>query len=658
MSFGENLNGYYDVGCQLPEYLKNKAMGFLNEEARIKDSIQTLEEFEERRNRVRKFFLDSIGGIDIEKTPLNDICTGVVERDSYLIKKIIFQSQPGVYVTSNLYMPKGIEGKVPAVIFTSGHTEAAKASPRYQKVCIDLVKNGFVVLSVDPISQGERMQSFDKEAGRTLVRWHAEHTYLGLQCELTGHNIIRYFLWDLIRAVDYLYTLPEVDTSRIGVTGNSGGGMQTTFMMMGEERIKAAAPCTYISSREGYMKTGQPQDGEQISFGAISQGINFDDYITCFAPRPVMIGAVESDFFVLEGTLQAFERAKKVYRLYGCEENVKLGLAKGTHSFNDELRQLVVNWFIETLKGEPGSFITDPDMPVEDYKTLQCTKSGQVLAEFDDAVPVFKLIVDYYRKHKYSYTNNQEEIKKRLYKLLNMPQCSDRFYPRIISTRQIDNSGKLMPAFEHKDIFFFTEKDILAAGTYISVQGRTSDFCTLLIMDEGVNQIYKENDLINQLLEKGDVFAFDPRGAGVVRNRPVNGRPFYEMFGTEYKLNCDAIMMEMSLMGLRVFDIIRACDYLKQENPEIKIGVAGKGISAIYSLMAGILRDDVEYIYLENMISSFEEIACKQFYYYDARYSIYGILKELDIPMIIDAFKKDKKIVSYQEPNVGNIIRW
>lgn len=657
MSFGESLNGYYDVGCQLPEYLKSRAMKYLEKEDKIKENIQTIEEFEERRSRIRKFYLDSIGGIEIEKTSLKDVCTGVIEKDNYIIKKVIFQSQPGIYVTSNLYLPKNMNGKVPAILFASGHTEAAKADPIYQKVCIDLVKNGFIVLSVDPISQGERMQSYNKKAGRTLVRWHAEHTYLGLQCELTGSNIIRYFLWDIIRAVDYLYTLPEVDTNRIGITGNSGGGMQTTFMMMGDDRIKAAVPCTYITSREGYMKTGQSQDGEQISYGAISQGINFDDYITCFAPRPVMIGAVESDFFVVEGTLQAYERAKKIYTLYGCEEKVALGLAKGTHSYNDELRQLAVNWFIENLKGEPGNFITDPNMTVEDAKTLQCTQSGQVLVEFEDAVHVFDLIVDYYNKNKYSYTDDKQEIIRRLKKILNMPQSNDKIYPRILSTTRIDNSGKLMDDLNHSDIFFFSEKDIAVAGIYIDIVKRKSNHCTILIMDEGVNSIYKENDLVNQLLSKGDVFAFDPRGTGVIRNRPVDARPFYEMYGTEYKLNCDAIMMETSLMGLRVFDILRACDYIRQTNPEMKIGLAGKGISAVYALLAAALRDDVHDIYLENMISSFEDIACKQYYYYDARYSIYGILKELDIPMVLEAFK-DKDITCFIEPDVGNIIRW
>ncbi len=657
MSFGDFLSGYYDVGVQLPEYLKKKAQSYFEKEALEKESIKTREDFEKRRDRIRKFYIESIGGLDFERTPLNSVCTGIVEREGYSIKKIIFQSLPGIYVTSNLYMPDNIKGKAPAILFASGHAENAKAYPKYQKVCIDLVKNGFIVLSVDPICQGERMQHYDIRAGRNLVRWHADHTYLGLQCELVGSSIVRYFLWDLIRAVDYLCSLPEVDPDRIGMTGNSGGAMQTTFMMMGDDRIKAAMPCTYITSREGYMRTGQPQDGEQITFGAISRGINFDDYITCFAPKPVMIGAVESDFFVIEGVLQTYERARKIYRLLGCEDNVRLGLVKGTHEYNDELRQIAVNWFTEIFKGEKGNFVTDPGMKVEDVRTLQCTESGQVMAEFGDARTVFELNAEYYQKNRYTYTSDLTEIKRRLKKILNMPESRDRIYPRVISTRRINNEANIMDDLNHRNIFFFSEKDIMVAGIYVEVVGRESDRCTILVLEEGANDIYKENDLVNVLLKKGDVFAFDPRGMGVVKSRPVNGRPFYEVFGTEYKLNCDAMMMEQSLMGYRVYDILRACDFIRQEYPNKKISLAGKGIGALYALFATVLDDDVDGAHLINMISSFEDIALKRYYRYDPRYSIYGVLKELDIPMLLEALK-EKDIFCFNEPDTGNIIRW
>jgi hypothetical protein len=160
------LDGYYDVENQLPEYVKRKAFEFFKKEEEEKNSIKTIEEFEKRRERIRCHFLEAIGGLNIEKTDLNPVYTGTIERDKYTIKKAIFQSLPEFYVTANLYIPKGITGKAPAVLFACGHWEWAKSCPEYQRICIELVNNGFAVLAVDPVGQGERMQYYDKELKR------------------------------------------------------------------------------------------------------------------------------------------------------------------------------------------------------------------------------------------------------------------------------------------------------------------------------------------------------------------------------------------------------------------------------------------------------------------------------------------------------------
>ena len=434
--------------------------------------------------------------------------------------------------------------------------------------------------------------------------------------------------------------------------------MQTTFLMMhGDERVAAAAPCTYITSRESYMKTGQSQDGEQITFGAISQGIDYDDYLTCFAPRPVMIGAVESDFFAVEGTFNSYEKAKQVYRLFGCEENIALRLAKGTHAYNDELREMAVNWFLDVFKPGSPRFHTDCSMTTEKPEVLRCTQSGQVLEEFEDAKSVWDLILEDYASHRYQETSDLAVLKERLRRVLNMPECHDRINPRIITKHQEKNEGKWMCGTEIEEIFFFSEPDICVAGLYIRNAEKMNQSCTVLMLDGGCEEVYKRSDLAAQILETSDLFVFDPRGTGAVRSRRTEDRPFYEMFGTEYKQNCDAMMMETSLMGLRVFDCLRACDYIRQRDPQKEVQIAGKGIGAVYALFAGVLDDGVKAIYLENMIDSFESILNNRFYYYDSRYEIYGILKELDIPLLLKAID-EKKIVRYNEPDVGNIIRW
>jgi cephalosporin-C deacetylase-like acetyl esterase len=663
MGLGAYVNGYYDVSAQLPNYLLHRAQEQIRRTKAEKEAIHSVEQFEQRKLRLRKYFDELIGGMPAERTPLNAVCTGFVERDEYTIRKVVYQSLPGVYVTANLYVPRDAEVPMPAVLFTCGHIEAGKAAPIYQKVCIDLVRSGMVVLAVDPISQGERMQGYDPVLGRTLVRWHAEHTYLGLQCELAGRHVLRYFVWDLIRSIDYLCGLEEVDATRIGVTGNSGGGIQTLMAMLADERIAAAAPCTYMTSREAYMKTGQPQDGEQILDAAIPAGMDYEDYLTMFAPKPVLIGAVESDFFCLEGTLDSFEGAKRTYGLYGKENAVTLALAKGTHAFNDELRRMVVTWFGGQFKGSEQSKQLEKEPIPERTGVLQCTVSGQVLAEYSDAISIqadnARVVPELQRQRMLAGEADPVRSKDRVAQWLRMPEYRDRIYPRVIDSSRVDRAGNnLDQAFLREDIFFFSEPDITVGGTWVKREGGTHERATVLLQDEGAKGIHVENEWLEQLTADSDVLAFDPRGIGAFRSRPVNGRDYDMMFGTEYKLTCDARMLGAPLAGMRVFDTIRALDYVAQLSPSSKLAVAGKGFAAIYALLAGIVDDRVDRIELVNMPRSFAEIVENRFYTYDVRLHVYGVLRYFDLPELVETFREVKQIKLVELPDVGNIVRW
>ncbi|MFS0726454.1 alpha/beta hydrolase family protein [Paenibacillus sp. 1P07SE] len=667
MGLGQYASGYYDVSAQLPDYLLRGAREAIAQANEEKDNLRNAADFEKRRTRLKAYVETLVGGWPAEKTPLLAACTGKLQREDYEIRKIVYQSLPGVYVTANLYVPTVGEGPYPAVLFGCGHIEAGKAAPIYQKVCIELVQNGMVVLAVDPLSQGERMQGYDVQVGRTLVRWHAEHTYLGLQCELAGSHIIRYFAWDLVRAVDYLCGLEEIDAARIGMTGNSGGGLQTLLAMMLEDRLAAAAPCTYVTSRESYMKTGQPQDGEQILDGAIRAGMDYDDYVSLFAPKPVLIGAVESDFFCLEGTLDALARARYIYGLYGAEEQVSLGLVPGTHSFNDALRKVVVAWFVKQFHGAEASVRLDEEVRPERVRDLQCTASGQVLAEYPDALSVQAVNarrLTPLQERLGQLSGDPEGMKRSVRDWLRIPDYAGPIYPRSIQTERIDRAGCVMQeAFIQEKVFFFSEPDITVGGMYIEregvrvgQEGERAERTTLLLQDAGSGGVHLENDWLVQLTEQGSVFAFDPRGTGAFRSRAVNGRDYDAMFGTEYKLGCDARMLGRPLPGMRVFDALRALDYIRQRSPGTKLSVAGKGFAAIYALLAGIIDDRVEEIYLENLPRSFADLVETRFYAYDVRCHWHDVLSHFDLPELIGTFQGIKAIRNVETPDVGRIV--
>ncbi len=614
IKFSPFVDGFCDVEDQLPRYLLRKAEDYFTREKAEKDRLISREEVEKRKKLVREYFLKAIGGLPEEKTPLNPRVRGIVEKEDYRIEKVIYESLPKFYVTSLLYVPKKIEGKAPAILFLCGHAKTAKSYPVYQKICIDLVKNGFVVLAIDPLGQGERFQYWDPESKTEIVRWGTTtHSYVGFQCSLIGDNVARYFIWDGIRGVDYLISRKEVDEERIGATGSSGGGTQTSYMMVADPRIKAAVPCCFLTSIDMLIKTIGPQDAEQNVFGAIKAGINHDDYITVFAPKPVLIAAAAYDFFPIEGVLQTFERARRIYRLYDAEEKVALRIGKHGHGYSDELREAAVNWFKVHLKNEPADFKTS-EIEVEPEESLNVTDSGQIIGELPEAKTVFDLNLEHWKEKKPSrpVIEDEEELRQYVSKirselkiLLNIDEVEKPIYPRVIRRRKLGD-------LEAEKIFFFSEPDI--AVTAIMIYGENADDESppiIVLFENGTNDIAAESSLIREFTAKGSkVLVLDVRGIGGVKTRVLNP------YGTEFELVYTAYLLGTSLVGMRTFDVLRGIEYLRsREDVDFsKLQIYAKGQSAIYGLFATVLNPNVKQITLEDMLYSYENLIKTKLY--------------------------------------------
>jgi dienelactone hydrolase len=229
-----------------------------------------------------------------------------VEYEQDKVEKVIFESQPKHYVTGALFVPDPgrFRPPYPGVIEPVGHSFTAKAREIYQSLGALLALNGMVALVFDPIDQGER--------GQMLSQWPSlsgtkAHTTLGVGSMLLGRNTARFEIWDGMRAIDYLQSRPEVDPTRIGCAGLSGGGTQTSHLMATDERIKVAAPACYLTNFERLLATIGPQDAEQNIFGQLAFGMDHADYIMMRAPRPTLICAATGDFFDISGTWTSFD---------------------------------------------------------------------------------------------------------------------------------------------------------------------------------------------------------------------------------------------------------------------------------------------------------------------------------------------------------------
>src|SRR5688572_18629798 len=292
----------------------------------------------EERERLLAAYQRMLGAFP-ERHDLNARVTGRLERERYVIEKVIFESQPGLLVTANLYLPR-VSGKRPAVLVPCGHSEMGKAAETYQRVCIGLASKGYVVLIYDPIGQGERQLYWNPTTQASDMGGNtAQHSYAGNQCVLIGTNIAQLMVWDSIRAIEYLVSRPEVDPERIGMAGNSGGGTNTAYTVPLDERIKVAATCCYVTTLDWRRRSWTTGDGEQNLLGQLTDGLDHADFLRLMAPRPVLVGSAAHDFFPLEGARQSVEIAAELYQALDVPRQISHVVADAPHGYSTTLRR-------------------------------------------------------------------------------------------------------------------------------------------------------------------------------------------------------------------------------------------------------------------------------------------------------------------------------
>jgi dienelactone hydrolase len=346
----------------------------LGDRAKIVAAIRDTATAQARQKQVRERILSLIGGLPEYRGPLNARVTKTTRRDGFIIDHVLFESLPQYYVTANLYRPES-SGRHPAILMSMGHWDSGKAAG--QLLSSNLARKGFVVLAYDPVGQGERQQAFEKRTGRSLIGGPTEqHFSNGAAAILLGQSVARYFIHDGMRAIDYLVTRPEVDPDRIGATGCSGGGTQTTYIAALDPRVKVAAVACYMNSFQTLF-AGSIGDSEQSVPGFLAAGLDQPDYVELFAPKPWLITSTEEDFFTPAGAKQVFDEAQGWYRLFDASDRMKWVVGPGGHGTPLVVREAIYDWMIRWLANGSGSAREESVTLLPDHQ-LWVTPGGQV----------------------------------------------------------------------------------------------------------------------------------------------------------------------------------------------------------------------------------------------------------------------------------------
>ena len=350
------------------------AVGQLKQRGEAIAAIRDVPAAQARQADVRARVLSLLGGLPDYRGPLNARVTRSTSREGFTIDHVLFESLPDYYVTANLYLPRS-PGRHPAVIMSMGHWDSGKAAG--QLLSSHLARKGFVVLAYDPSGQGERQQAFDPRLGRSLIGGPTEqHFSNGAAAILMGQSVARYFVHDGMRGIDYLVSRPEVDPERIGATGCSGGGTQTTYLAALDPRVKVAAVACYMNSFQTLF-AGSIGDSEQSVPGFLAAGLDQTDYVQLFAPKPWLIASTEEDFFTPLGARQVFEEAQRWYKMHDAIDRVKWVVGPGGHGTPLVVREAIYEWMIRWLGGGAADPREESITLLPDHALL-VTKTGQV----------------------------------------------------------------------------------------------------------------------------------------------------------------------------------------------------------------------------------------------------------------------------------------
>ncbi len=342
-------------------------------------TLKTDETIAAYQKRLRDKFVESIGGFP-ERTPLNAVVTGTIQREGYRVEKVLFESQPKHYVTGICFVPESdkFKGPYPGILVVCGHSDTGKGLEVYQAGAALAALNGMVAFLVDPVCQGERYEHVHDDGNIYVKSTTDGHTLLGSGAILLGQNTARNEIWDGMRAIDYLQQRPDVDGSKIGVMGNSGGGTQTSYIMALDDRVGAGAPSCYITSFERLLAERGPQDAEQNIFGQLAWGMDHVDYALMRAPVPVLFCTATHDAFPIDGSWTTYRAAKRLYTRQGYSERVDLVEADANHGWSPFLRQGSVQWMSRWLAGRDVP-VREPKIKALSPKEYLVTEQGQVV---------------------------------------------------------------------------------------------------------------------------------------------------------------------------------------------------------------------------------------------------------------------------------------
>ncbi|HYV28926.1 MAG TPA: acetylxylan esterase [Candidatus Eisenbacteria bacterium] len=582
--------------------------------ARCLNDIRSLDDWNKQRSELRRQLLEMLGLDPLPKrTPLKTQITGRLERNTYRIEKIVFQSSPGLYVTGNFYVPKGVTKPVPTILYLCGHSpHPLGAKFHYQDRAIWFASHGYPCLVLDTLEFAEISGVHHGTHDLNMWNWFS-----------LGYTPAGVEVWNAICAVDYFETRPEVDKSHIGLTGISGGGAMTWYTAAVDERIAAAAPVcstfTWGSQAEHWVARGQCD----CIYYNNTYAWDFPVVGALIAPRPLLMLSGQKDtIFPPDGYHAVFQRAKKVYDLYadGNSERIREVDDNVEHSdpplFLREARQWMQHW----LKSDPAPLPIETNKPPkETAEALACLTQLPADAINYKIQNQFTALANLKKpSSRAAWERRREEIKAQL------KEKTFRWFPTEkipFDTKAMKGGGSWAVRYgyaDYKDVSFQSEPGVRIRAQIYAPKNRPVE-APLLIWVKRVEDSFYGSDVdeVLPLLGRYTVLILNPR----LTEQSMTAAEYTEVERT-------ATWSSRTIAAMQVWDILRAVEWAADEEKisGSSISLYGKGDMGIAALYAALFDGRIKQIILNDPPASHWQ-----------RPALLNVLRVTDIPEVAGA---------------------
>jgi cephalosporin-C deacetylase-like acetyl esterase len=546
--------------------------------ARQLDGITNRSEWERRRPEIKRQFLEMLGLDPLPaRTALNARITGGFEAEGYRVENIVFESQPGLYVTGNLYLPPA-KGVYPAIVYVTGHSpHPAGAKINYQHHGAWFARHGFVAFVLDTI-----------EFGEIAGIHHGTHNLEMWEWLSLGYNPAGVEVWNAMRALDYLETRPEVDRTKAGITGRSGGGAVSWFTAAADERFQVAAPVHGSWSIGAHVKYDTVRENCDCIYFWNTYQLDLPVVGALIAPRPLQIvNATKDDSFPPTGYRPVYEFLQTVYGWYDAKAKVAAFEAETGHEDTPVYRKAANEWLNHWLRNDTTPYVEEPgpNLPAEKLTVLSAYPPNA------NNEGIHRLFIPTMQPQTYTTAAAWERRREELLQLLRTKTF--RAFPAdtvpFDTWRRADNGWTARYADTFR-VEFATEEDIRVTGKlFVPRDGKASHPALLYV--KGKDDIVYDVDYDNLLsaFPHHVVLVLHPRGT----DYPMNN---FRMASTKMT----AALLGGTLESMQLWDVLQGVRFLGETGKIDGVSVYGRRQMGGLALHAAALDQQISRVILDD----------------------------------------------------------